>query len=477
MNPTPGGSRIFAPHGALPLFISLLAFAGCSGPSDRVLAHAGGRTITAGDLTAAARQLQAVAPLDPSPEGKSSLLDQLINRALLVAEARRLGYANTPEFKMARQRAAQEILPEALYARVVGERVSVSDEETRALWSDQDEEWRLSQIFTLTRVDADNAAARLRRGEKFAEVARTSSKDRATAAVGGDIGYVTFGQIPRAIERAIRKLPVGGWTGPIAAYQGYTLVQVTDRRAHKRESFESSQTNLVGLLRQRKERSLVLDYVARLKLRVHLKQDPAGFAPVTEKWENRRTEDLIASNGDPKRLGFTDADLKKPLVTFDGGSYTVRDFFQDFLSRTTVDKAPSQDDAALRSYVEDRAMERVLAAEAVRLGLDRDPETVRQLRDREDSYLITRMYEEVVVPSAQVTPEELASLRATAGSAGIPEAQLQSALAEAQARLFQEKRMRALNDVMARLRKEHPPQIEEKALAAMPWPIPSKENS
>ena len=50
-------------------------------------------------------------------------------------------------------------------------------------------------------------------------------------------------------------------------------------------------------------------------------------------------------------------------------------------------------------------------------------------------------------------------------------------LAQAQQQLFAQKRQQALDELLARLRREHPPVVDERALAAVPWPVPPKETS
>ena len=105
-----------------------------------------------------------------------------------------------------------------------------------------------------------------------------------------------------------------------------------------------------------------------------------------------------------------------------------------------------------------------------------DTEARLQLRDREDSYLITHLFEEVIVPSSQPTPDELERLRTQMGIAK-GDSLAAAKLAQAQEQLFAQKRQAALQDLLARLRREHPPSVNERALAAVPWPVAPKENS
>jgi peptidyl-prolyl cis-trans isomerase C len=463
---------------ALPLATLILVLAvlgGCAPSSGRVLAHVAGRDITQDQLEHAARMAPPGA-IDPSPDGKRALLEDLVNRSLLVAEAERLGYDKGPEVRQVLTASGQEILPQVLYTRLIASRVSVSEDEARALWQKQNVEWRVAQIFTFDERDAKAVVAKLKSGTPFAQVAMGMSKDRDTAVNGGDLGYLTSGQVPREMETAIEKLKPGEWTGPIHSAVGYYVVQMSDRRPRQREPFETIRESLMGMLRQRKERALALEYVSRLKERRHLHSNPVAYAALGEKWQNRTTDQLLASRGEPERLGFTRAEIAMAIESWDGGAYTIGDFFEEMMQASSLQRPSILDETALRLYVGDRAVSRMVLDEARTMGLDSETETRLQLRDREDSYLITHLFEQVIVPSSQPTPDELERLRTQMGIAK-GDSLAAGKLAQVQEQLFTQKRQAALQELLARLRREHPPSVNERALIAVPWPVPPKENS
>jgi len=463
---------------ALPLATLLLILAvlgGCSPPSSRVIAHVDGQDITQDQFEHVARMTPAYT-IDPSPEGKRTLLDELVSRTLLIAEAKRRGYDKGPELQHVLEASGEDVLPQILYTRLVAGRVSVSEDEARALWQRQNEEWHLAQIFTFDERDAKNVVAALERGMPFAQAAVAMSKDRDTGVNGGDIGYLTSGQVPRDMEQAITKLKPGQWAGPIHTSVGYYVVELLDRRPRERQSFESIRNGLMNMLRQRKERALVLEYVSRLKERRHLESHPDAYQALAQKWQNRTTAELYSSRAIPESLGFAPHELAAPLESWDGGAYTIRDFFDDMRNSTSMQKPSIADDIALHLSVSDRAVSRMILDEARTMGLQNEPETRLQLRDREDSYLLNRLFEEVIVPSSQPTPDDLERLRTQMGIAR-GDSLAAGKLAQAQEQLFAQKRQAALQDLLARLRREHPPRVNERALAAVPWPVTPKENS
>jgi len=98
---------------------------------------------------------------------------------------------------------------------------------------------RVSEIFLAVddpRQDAEvkHAAERLidqiRGGTRFAIVAQQFSQSP-TAAVGGDVGWVTPEQLPPQLGEAIQKMKPGEMSYPIRTTAGYYLLYLLDRKA------------------------------------------------------------------------------------------------------------------------------------------------------------------------------------------------------------------------------------------------------
>jgi len=99
-------------------------------------------------------------------------------------------------------------------------------------------EYRVSEIFltvdspgdeTDVAAFAQELVAEIRAGADFDAVARQFSQG-AGAAQGGDLGWVLQGQLPEALDAAIRDLPVGAVSTPIRTLAGFHILQVRDSR-------------------------------------------------------------------------------------------------------------------------------------------------------------------------------------------------------------------------------------------------------
>ena len=87
----------------------------------------------------------------------------------------------------------------------------------------------------------------LRRGANFPDMARQFSQS-ASAATGGDIGWVQAGTLDAEIEAVISQTPPGQITEPIRAVAGYYIFAVRQRRVIAASSPDDAKVSLVQLL-------------------------------------------------------------------------------------------------------------------------------------------------------------------------------------------------------------------------------------
>lgn len=87
------------------------------------------------------------------------------------------------------------------------------------------------------RAEAERILGLLDTGVEFAELARIHSSDD-SAGQGGDMGYLHEGMLNAEAETAIRALPIGGVAGPVTVLEGIALFKMTGRKDEKLRPFE-----------------------------------------------------------------------------------------------------------------------------------------------------------------------------------------------------------------------------------------------
>jgi peptidyl-prolyl cis-trans isomerase SurA len=99
-------------------------------------------------------------------------------------------------------------------------------------------EFRVAEIYLATDASnppeqvgqtAQRLAEQLRQGADFESLARQFSQS-ATAASGGDLGWIRPGQLDPDVEAAIRDLAPGQIAGPLHGTGGYQILKLLDRR-------------------------------------------------------------------------------------------------------------------------------------------------------------------------------------------------------------------------------------------------------
>ena len=120
--------------------------------------------------------------------------------------------------------------------------VNVSEEEVKSVIERLNaargtQEFKVGEIFISAtpenaaeaRANAQRIVDQLRGGANFLAYARQFS-EASTAAVGGDLGWVRAEQLPEQLSAAVRQMPIGAVSDPIAIPGGYSIVAVADTR-------------------------------------------------------------------------------------------------------------------------------------------------------------------------------------------------------------------------------------------------------
>lgn len=140
-----------------------------------------------------------------------------------------------------------QIRVELLWSKVIrlrlGSSITVSDDEIddsldRLKENQGKPEYRVAEVFLAVpsaeqerdvQETALNLTAQLRGGGNFSAIAQQFSQS-ATAAVGGDIGWLVEGQLPDELDAAVVNMEPGDISEPIRAFDGYYILRLQDRR-------------------------------------------------------------------------------------------------------------------------------------------------------------------------------------------------------------------------------------------------------
>lgn len=241
---------------AIPAALVLL-LTGCGDSSDHV-ATVDGQKIFQTELNQALREQYG-----------AEVLDTLINNKIIALEAEKEGItvsdnAIRAEYdELVESYGGKEALQEALDANgltvesvkdnirmyqltkdVIAKSIDISDEELQHYFEEhkddygQQEQVAASHIFLEDEATAKQVEEKLKAGEDFAELAKTYSIDIDTSEDGGDLGYISRGQMDEQFEAAAFALEKGTVSGVVQSAEGYHIIKVTDQVPAQEAVFE-----------------------------------------------------------------------------------------------------------------------------------------------------------------------------------------------------------------------------------------------
>lgn len=246
------------------------------------------------------------------PEGqieqaRQEVAQGLVDRALVLGEAEKRGiavdeaaiqkvvdgyekqYGASPSWPATRERALpqirRELAEQQLYAKVeagVREVPAPGEAAARAFYDanpalfTEPERVHLSVILLKVDPSAPKAVRdqareegrelreRLRKGADFAEMAKIHSAD-ASAAKGGDLGYLHRGMLGEAIHKEIDALKPGEVSPSFDVLEGVALFKLQERSAAKLRAFESVKERAADLLKREASEAAWKKFVAGLR--------------------------------------------------------------------------------------------------------------------------------------------------------------------------------------------------------------------
>lgn len=142
-------------------------------------------------------------------------------------------------------------------------------------------EYRLAQIFIAAPDGGETATlnAALRKAasvagkvgvEDFAKLARETSEHAASAAKGGDLGFLADNRLLPEIASAVRGKKAGETIGPLKTAQGLHFVKVLEVETPAAPTLEESRAALVSLLRNQRRQQLENEYLAQLTAKANV---------------------------------------------------------------------------------------------------------------------------------------------------------------------------------------------------------------
>ena len=223
---------------------------------DPILARIEGRYVHLSEIEAAARAggvLRDEDVLTPQTAFRRGLVEAYVEQRLLARAALEDGLQRSPSvlrrINAARDRVlAASFMDSRLRDKVTPETVERFYNSQRDV-TDLGDEVRARHILVDTGADAESIIEALAGGAEFGALARELSQDRATAPLGGEIGWFTRSMMTRIFSNVAFSTQPGEVAAPFQTEFGWHVMEVLDRRSTKAVPYKDVRDEVEEFLR------------------------------------------------------------------------------------------------------------------------------------------------------------------------------------------------------------------------------------
>ena len=225
------------------------------------------------------KQKEAMLKQFASPQARVQMLQQYIGQELLYREAREARLADEPATRELLHDIEKSVLAQKAMERELADKIKITPTDVQTYYEAHKKDYmqpERAQISHILVKDAKSAAAALtslKKGAKFAELAKQLSEDAATKDKGGEVaGWVNKGSYIPGIglsddaTAAIFATEAGKVADKaVKTDKGHHIILVRKREPERQKTFDEVQREVLRALRTRKQREVQQALIERLK--------------------------------------------------------------------------------------------------------------------------------------------------------------------------------------------------------------------
>ncbi|QJC56479.1 putative parvulin-type peptidyl-prolyl cis-trans isomerase [Polaromonas vacuolata] len=206
-----------------------------------------------------------------TPEMQAQIREEVITREVFVQEAEKQGLATTDDFKGQMELARQSIMIRALFADYQAKN-PVTDADMKVEYdkfaaANGGKEYKVSHILVDKEADAIAIIASLKKGGKFADIAKKQSKDTGSGAKGGELDWANPSSYVPEFSEALLKLSKGQTSDtPVKSQFGFHIIRIDDIRNAELPAYEQVKPQIAQQMEQQKLATFQQELRAKAKV-------------------------------------------------------------------------------------------------------------------------------------------------------------------------------------------------------------------
>jgi parvulin-like peptidyl-prolyl isomerase len=327
---------------------------------------------------------------------------------------------------------ALDMFKESLYRDGLRERllpkyIQMDEKVLRQVYENMKTQLELAVIRVPTLVEVDTVRADLARGSAFEQVARYRSRDRSTSALGGSMGWVDATRFPPDQQKVLWSLPVGAVSPTVSDPSSHSIYKILARRdGPPLKGFEEERPEILRALATKQMSRVAVEIHDDLMAQYHYRVDPDSAEWIRAFLEKetaaaRRTYDPAVDKervrlDQPSEKPFWSeaplkgADARKAISYIDGDTLRALEVIDQLVFEPTLVWPKFESVSDVNELCDEAFWERVQNREAIRLGVEQDPEFIRKVTNRR-GFLAWRAYRrDILLPKINPSDAEVETL-------------------------------------------------------------------
>ena len=206
-----------------------------------------------------------------NPQGRAALLDQLINKKLLLLDAQKNLLEHNAAFKAELAKVKEEMLANFNLQKAI-ESVTVTDADAENYYNENKAQFVKGESVSASHilVDSEDKAkeimAKIEAGEVSFEDAARENSSCPSSENGGNLGEFTKGQMVPEFDEAVFAMGVGEIAGPVKTQFGYHLIKLNAKNEAKVYDFEEIKDQLKDMVMKDKQQKAYQSKLNQLKI-------------------------------------------------------------------------------------------------------------------------------------------------------------------------------------------------------------------
>ncbi len=192
-----------------------------------------------------------------TPDMMQQIKEEVVTREIFMQEARRLGLESRADYRNQLELARQTLLIRELFAEFQ-KKNPVTDAEVKAEYdkfvaANGGKEYRARHILVEKEDEAKALIEQIKKGAKFEDLAKKSSKDPGSGANGGDLDWANASSYVPEFSQAMVKLAKGQMAeAPVKSQFGFHIIRVDDIRDAQLPKLDEVKPQIAQQLQQDK---------------------------------------------------------------------------------------------------------------------------------------------------------------------------------------------------------------------------------